>query len=198
MTTPTPPVSEQALIAHAQEGDRNAAGELFQRHLLSSLRVARAILRDRDEAEDAVQAAFLHALRGLGSFRGDASFKTWITRIVVNSCLLQLREKRSKAMGVHLEGRNEADWASRLAARTPTPEKAAWCEEIAVAFSRAVAGLPHHLREAYTLVTVSELPIHEAASSLGLTLAATKSRLFRARAGIRASLEPVRSGSYHI
>jgi RNA polymerase sigma-70 factor, ECF subfamily len=168
--------------------------ELVGRHYPASLRLARGFLRHTEDAEDAVQAAYFLAFRHLEHFRGEASFKTWITRIVVNCCLLQLRNARRRATWVRLEDWDGMQGPNLLPSDTPTPEKAAWCVEISSALSAAVASLPRHLGEAYTLFEISGLSLREVASSLGLSVSATKTRVFRARAGIRRSLHPVWSG----
>jgi RNA polymerase sigma-70 factor (ECF subfamily) len=183
-------ITEDALIARSKQGDQEAIGELFGRHYSRSLKQATGILRHHDDAQDAVQAAYFRAFRRLDNFRGEASFKTWITRIVVNCCLLQLREARRRVTWVQLDDRNRPLGLDALASHTPTPDKIALSEEIEGAVSLAVSKLPMHLKEAYTLFTISELSLQEVASSLGLTLSATKTRLFRARAGIRTSLRP--------
>jgi RNA polymerase sigma-70 factor (ECF subfamily) len=184
-------IPESDLIARSKKGDQDAITELFGGHYAASLRIALGILRNSDDAQDAVQAGYLLAFRSLATFRGEGSFKTWITRIVMNSCFLQLREARRRVTWVGIEGRNGMGLGDVLPCPAPTPEKSVWCRELSSAFSTAVARLPKHLREPYTLFAISGLPLREVATVLGLTLSATKTRLFRARAGIRISLRPV-------
>ena len=185
--------AEATLIDRSKRGDQNAIGELFRRHYSQALKVATAILRRDEDARDAVQSAFLLAFRRIGSFRGESSFKTWITRIVVNCCLLQLRT-RNRATLVQFEDRNGSCGSDALISKSPTPEVSAWCSEVGAAVSRAVSMLPKHLQEPYTLFTFSGCPLEEVAALLGLTVAATKTRLFRARAGMRMSLQPIWAG----
>ena len=186
--------SEIELIAHGRRGDQAALTELFGRHYASCLRVARVILRSNDDSQDAVQAAYLLAFRHLRRFRGDACFKTWITRIVVNCCLMQLREARRRASWVTLEDLHGRG-ADALASRSPSPETVTWSGEIASALSEAFARLPKNLSETYGLYATSNLSLKEVAAQLGLTLPATKTRVSRARAGMRRHLEPIWSGS---
>ena len=188
------PTTEDLLIARSKQGDQEAMAELFHGHYAPCLRLAYGILRHGEDAQDAVQTGLFMAFRRLESFRGEASFKTWITRIVVNSCLLQLRETRRRVTWVRLEDRNGLHGPDLLPSPAATPEKIAWRREISTAFSAAVAKLPEHLREAYTLFAISGLSLREVADALGLTVSATKTRLFRARAGIRTTLQPVWSG----
>jgi len=184
-------ILESDLIARSKEGDEHAITELFRRHYAASLRIAFGILRNPEDAQDAVQSGYLLAYRNLAGFRGEGGFKTWITRIIMNSCFLQLREARRRVNWVGIESRNGMGLGDVLPSRAPTPEKSAWCRELSSAFSNAVARLPKHLREPYTLFAISGMPLREVATVLGLTPSATKTRLFRARAGIRISLRPV-------
>jgi RNA polymerase sigma-70 factor (ECF subfamily) len=114
--------------------------------------------------------------------------------MVVNCCLLQIREARRRGSWVQLEGQGGQHHTDRLPSSLPTPEKYTWGREIAAALSYALARLPKHLRETYTLFTEAEMSLHEVASTMGLSLSATKTRIFRARAGLRTSLQPVWAG----
>src|ERR1700751_2891728 len=80
------------LVGDARSGNRDAIAELFRRYYPHAIAVARLILPAQEEFLDAVQSAYLSAFRNFQSFRGDASFKTWITRIVRNQCIMRLRE----------------------------------------------------------------------------------------------------------
>jgi RNA polymerase sigma-70 factor, ECF subfamily len=172
------------LIGRGKLGDQTAISELFGRHYPSLLRVARRIL-SWDESLDAVQTAYFAAFQHLDSFRGDASFKTWITRIVVNCCLGRLREPGRRISCVRLEGLRGGLEPHILASPGPSPERTTWLLEITSACNGAISKLPKHLREVLRLHSVSGLSIQEAARKLGLTVPATKTRLFRARAGLR-------------
>src|SRR5690606_10113918 len=76
-------------------GDQPALEALMRRHNQRLFRVARALLKDDQEAEDAVQEAYLSAYRHASGFRGDAQVTTWLSRIVVNGCLMRLRQRRA-------------------------------------------------------------------------------------------------------
>jgi RNA polymerase sigma-70 factor (ECF subfamily) len=186
--------SDDILIGQSKQGDQRAMEELVNRHYPASLQFARGFLRYTEDAQDAVQVAYFMAFRRLEAFRGEASFRTWITRIVVNCCLAQRRETRRKRTRVQPNDRNGMSELDILPSCAPTPEKATWCREISTAFSAAVARLPAHLRETYTLFEIAGLSLAEVASALGLSISATKTRVFRARAGVRKSLQPVWSG----
>ncbi len=191
MTTITMlPKPERDLIAACKQGNQAAIGELFERYYPSSLRVARGILRSEPESQDAVQAAYLSAFRHLDRFREDSAFKTWITRIVVNCCLMQIRERTYRLRWVHLKEIEQTAGAIVLRSPAPSPEETASSRELASAHSRALAKLPLRWREVYLLRDVSGLSLQEAANELGVTVAAAKTRLFRARARMRRLLRP--------
>jgi RNA polymerase sigma-70 factor, ECF subfamily len=186
---------EPELIALGKQGDQAAIEELFGRHYSSSLHLARSILRSEEASQDAVQVAYFSAFRHLHSFRGDASFKTWIARIVVNCCRSQLREFRRQMTWVNLEDLNDGMGPSKFASPGPTPEAAFWRQEIHSAFLSAVSRLPKSLREAFALHSISGLSLAEVAATLGLTAPATKTRVFRARARVRMDLSPLWPGA---
>jgi RNA polymerase sigma-70 factor (ECF subfamily) len=186
-----PEKSERELIAAGKRGDKAAIAELFERHYASSLRVARGILRSEEESQDAVQSAYLSAFRHLHTFRGDASFKTWIGRIVTNHSLMRLRQPWLRLNRVDLDSLAVNGASSVLTCPAPNPEKATFSREIATALADAAAMLPKHFREVFHLYAVLGLTVREVATATGLTLPAAKSRLFRAQARIREHLQPV-------
>src|SRR5271157_5567141 len=89
--------ADEELVALAQNNDRQAFAELIERHAPTCQRLARSILRDRQDAEDEVQNACWKAFEHIEQFQRDAKFSTWLSRIVVNQCLMRLRkEKRAR------------------------------------------------------------------------------------------------------
>jgi RNA polymerase sigma-70 factor (ECF subfamily) len=182
---------EPELVADCKRGDRAALTELFGRYYASCLSLARGMLRSVEESQDAVQWAYVSALRHLYNFRGDATFKTWITRIVMNHCLARLRERRRRRDLISLEDLNGRGALTVLASAAPTPEKSTLSHEIACALSDAAARLPKSLHEVFALCALSGLSLKEAAAVLGITVGATKTRLCRAHQCLRSHLEPV-------
>jgi RNA polymerase sigma-70 factor (ECF subfamily) len=182
---------ERELIAACKRGDRAAGTELLGRHYASSLRLARGMLRSEEESQDAVQSAYFSALRHIRNFRGDATFKTWITRIVMNECLARLHERKRRRAWVSLDDRDRSAELNMLASSAPTPEKLTLSQEIASALSDAASILPKPLRDVFALCAFSGRSLEEAATALGLTIGATKTRLFRAHARMRSHLQPV-------
>ena len=180
--------SEQHLVAEGQAGNAAAIGELFERYQHSSLHLARRILTKECEAEDAVQSAYCSAFSHFENFRREASFKTWLHRIVVNCCLVTLRQRWHKISidtSHYLATAKLEDFSSPM----QSPEKAAWWSQVATAHEKAIAQLPATMRKAYLLYAHAEMPIAQIAVELGLSLPAAKTRVFRARNAVRTSIE---------
>ncbi len=186
-----PESRELELIAAGKRGDEAAISELFEHHYPAALRVARGILRSEEDSQDAVQSAYLTAFRHLGSFRGDSAFKTWITRIVTNHCLMLLRQPRFRFRWINFDELAGSGGPSQPVSKGLSPENAALSGELALALSEAVARLPERLCEVFKLYAFSGLTIREVAEVTGLTLPAAKTRLFRAQTRMRAHLRPV-------
>ena len=162
-----------------------AINELFAQHYKASLRVASRILRSKEDSEDAVQAAYCAAFRHFHRFRGESSFKTWIARIVVNCCLMHLRDRRARPQ-VPLD-----DVESTVASHAATPEVLCYLAELHAAHARATSKLPKVLRDVYAETVTSDIAFSKVAAQLRLTAPAAKSRLFRARRKIEHALQPV-------
>jgi len=186
-TRQTSETTDQELVEQSRGGDEAAMTKLIQRHYGTSLRVAQSILRNQSDSEDAVQAAYGRAFRYLHTFRAEARFSTWITSIVVNQSLMHLRRQR-RATLLSLDEPTHEQAARYLTSRDPTPEENAARREISAAIARALARLPNGLRMPYTLHAVSGLSVAEVADELGLSVSATKSRIFRARCSLESRL----------
>ncbi len=166
----------------------DAINELFAQHYKASLRTAYRILRSREDSEDAVQSAYCAAVRHFHRFRGDSSFKTWITRIVVNCCLMQLRERRTRPQ-VALD-----DIRRDLPSHDATPETLCYLREIRAAHATAASSLPRSLKEVYEPILIAGRAFPTVAQHLGLTASAAKSRFFRARRKVEQALRSVVPG----
>lgn len=184
---------DDRLVTQSKSGDREAMTELVRRHYPGSLRIARSILRSEDEAQDAVQESYRAAFQHLHNFRQNACFKTWISRIVVNQSLMVFRRSR-RVVWTSLEEVLTAGRGSlELTSGEPTQEDVLLHRESVRAASHALSRLPPSLREAYELHEVAGLSVGEVAARLGLSVAATKSRLFRARSFLRSRLSKTHS-----
>ena len=163
--------------------------ELFRRHYTHSTSVARRILPAQEEFLDAVQSAYLSAFRNFRSFRAEASFKTWITRIVVNECRMHLREPGRHPRVRSLDQPDDGGAPLTIAADSPTPEDLVLRAEMERAVRDATAKLPKRLNDVFTRYTFSGLSLEATARALGLTVPATKTRLFRARCLVRQAVQ---------
>jgi RNA polymerase sigma-70 factor (ECF subfamily) len=177
---------DDELLTLVQEGDQAAFEELMRRNSSSSFKLAISILRDRQEAEDAVQESYWNAWRAVGKFQRESKFSTWITRIVTNQCLMRLRKER-RASFLYLDDRDAGGEVGRLeiADSGPTPETELGNTELAVILRQEAGKLPPLLRDVLMLRDLSELPMPEVAERLGITLMAAKTRLARARSELR-------------
>jgi RNA polymerase sigma-70 factor (ECF subfamily) len=154
--------------------------------------LARTMLRDADEAADVVEDALLRVREAAVGFRGTRGLRTWVLRIVANRCRDLLRRRRFTA------GRPEDfDPIAESGLRSEPLES--WDEGIdqarlLVLLERAIDALPPEQREAVVLRDRLGLSYEEAAETLGVSVAAIKSRLFRARASLREALKPLAEG----
>jgi RNA polymerase sigma-70 factor, ECF subfamily len=182
--------SDEDLLNRAQNGDNAAFAELIERHQGTCKKVAFSILRDKLDAEDEVQNACWKAYEHLSQFQRDARFSTWLSRIVVNQCLMRLRKDR-RAKFLYLdEGLAGEEIATlELADQTPSPEDDLGRTEVGRLLQEEIRRIPPLLREVFLLREVQELPMPRVAKTLGITVAAAKSRLLRARQELRGRLQ---------
>jgi RNA polymerase sigma-70 factor (ECF subfamily) len=178
------------LVAKAKSGHEDAFGELYKRHRLKAHRTALRILRNQQDAEDAVQRAFQRALVNLERFREDSTFSTWLTRIAINEALMLLRQRRTREP--LLENRVDADQEYGdldIADGGPTPEEVLCETERRAALLQAVGQLRENLRIIVLHRDLKGLTSAETAKFLGLTVGTVKARTFRARKFLRKHLE---------
>lgn len=180
---------DDLLVEQAQEGDNAAFAVLMERHYQSSLKLALSILRDRQDAEDEVQNACWKAYEHLGQFQRDAKFSTWLTRIVVNQCLMRLRQSK-RARFLYIDDTLIGDEVGTLELRdgSASPEQELGQGEVADVLQHEIRRIPPLLRNVFVMRDVQELPMQEVADSLGISVAAAKSRLLRARLELRNRL----------
>jgi len=169
--------AEKELLARARAGDQAAFGELCKRSEPRLLRMARHIVRNEEDAQDAVQEALLNAFRNLSAFDERSSFFTWATRIAINSSLMQLRKRRHFFLKF-------TDYApDDLAVKDPSPGPEALLAEKdeQKLLHEAIRSLPRKLRVVVELKQFQERSIEETASVLSITCPAAKARFFRAK-----------------
>lgn len=191
-------LTDLELAQMAAGGDAAAFRTIMQRNNERLYRVARSVLGNDGDAEDAVQDAYLKAYAKLGEFRGDAALSTWLTRIVLNEALERLRRRR-RADKLKATINEEAQTAQIV--RFPgmeqelDPERAAATRQVAAIIERAVDALPLDFRTVFVLRCVEEMSVEETALQLAIPEATVKTRLHRARRALRRLLDDEVSNS---
>jgi RNA polymerase sigma-70 factor (ECF subfamily) len=187
-------VDQGSLVAALKAGDNAAFEELMRTGLPPMLAVARRMLGREDDAQDAVQDAFLSALKAINDFDGRSQVTTWLHRIVINACLMKLRSQRrrpERAIGDLLPHFAD-DGHQKQPSRSWKPQPSAGIErtELRSLVRSKIDELPEPHREVLMLRDIEELDTDETATLLGLTPAAVKTRLHRARQALRTLLDP--------
>jgi RNA polymerase sigma-70 factor (ECF subfamily) len=186
----TSATSDVDLVALCVEGDRAGFETLMRRYNSRLFRVARSILKDDAQAEDALQDAYLRAYRQIRDFRGTAQVSTWLTRIVINQALMIVRKRKRDAVLVAFEERRSPDDREREMPDTTgeSPSDAVLRAETRRLLERRIDELPLTFRTVFVMREVQEMTVEETAACLDIPEATVRSRLFRARALLRASL----------
>ena len=172
--------------------------EMFVAYRQKFVAMAHAILRKREDAEDAVQNAFLLGHRHLRSFEGRSALTTWFTRIVLNAALMiQRKHKLSRIKPLPETISHEANWTERIPNSQPDPEMVHAERETLQFINGVLAKMKPALRQALTMTYYDELSGPEACALLGLSAGTFKARLFRAKRQLlnqaqRALVAPVR------
>jgi RNA polymerase sigma-70 factor (ECF subfamily) len=179
-----------ALVHASKSGDVAAFEELVKRYDRKLLRIAKNLMHNREDAEEAVQETFLKAFQHLGQFRGDAKFSTWLIRIAMNQSLMMLRKLRSaREVSIDKDFQSEernlpidvADWA-------PNPEQLYGAAELREILRDTLKQLHPRLRAVFVLRDIEGLSVQQTADALNLTLVAVKARSWRARSQLRERL----------
>ena len=174
--------------------DPEAVRVITRRSNQRLFRAAWAILKNRAEAEDAVQSAYLNAFAAIGEFEGRSSLSTWLTRIVVNEALGRARAARRRA--AHLDAGSVADidhYREKLMQGSAThdrPDGEFARAQVRRLLEAAVARLPTEFRTVSVLREIEEMSVEDTAQVLDILPATVKTRLLRARLRLREDLAP--------
>lgn len=184
--------SDEDLVALVRGGNGMAFGAIMQRYNPRLYRVARGVVRDDCEAEDVLQEAYVRAYGALGSFRGDASLSTWLTRIVLNEALGRLR-RRPPTEELEAIDRAVLSGDARVimfpgVTAPGDPESAAARAQIRRLLEDAIDDLPDAFRVVFVMRDIEEMSIEDTAGHLGILPETVKTRLHRARRQLRTSL----------
>jgi len=176
-------LADRFVKTHAEALRRRALEEMFVTSRSKFVAIAYSILRNREDAEDAVQNAFLSGYRHLRAFEGRSALRTWFTRIVLNAALMIQRKRKPSAIAPLPEHSNshEVNWIESIPASQPDPETAHAERETFDFINEILGKMKPVLRQAYTMTYFEELSGPEACALLGISSAAFKARLFRAR-----------------
>jgi RNA polymerase sigma-70 factor (ECF subfamily) len=183
--------SDADLVNRVLHRDEAAARALIQRYNRKLFRVARSVLADDGEAEDALQEAYLHAFASLSGFRGDASLSTWLTRIVLNQAYQRLRRRPDVPAGdINLDlERKGADVIPFPASQAAIdPERAMAQRQLCQLVERAIDDLPVDFRTVLVARLVEGMSVEETAAAFALQPETVKTRLHRARRLLRDAL----------
>lgn len=187
------PPEEAELLARLRAGDEAAYERWVRESAPRVLRVVRRFMRNEQDAQDVAQDAFLSAFRHLARFDGSARLSTWLHRIAVNAALMKLRSKR-RHPEESIEERlprfdSEGSHEHAPSAWALPGDAALESAEIRKAVRAAIDELPDLYRDVLLLRDIEELSTEEAAAALGITVAASKTRLHRARLALRERLD---------
>ena len=193
MATAVRPLTEIELAERCRARDRDAIRAIVTANNQRLFRAAWSILKDRSEAEEAVQSAYLSAFDSLDTFEGRSSLSTWLTRIVINESLGRLRAQKRRRD--HLEGAGVAvleDYREALmgGSEARPPDAALAREQMRLLLEQAVSALPEAFRTVFVLREVEGLTGEETAEVLDLPVATVKTRLHRARRKLQQILAP--------
>lgn len=191
--TETVPDDDAMLVARARRGDTTAIRRIIKAHNQRLYRVARAVLRDDHEAEDVVQETYVRAFTHLDGFRNEARLSTWLTRIALNEALGRKRRQRPTVDFTDMDDLNDPSDTEILMIPTGQatlgPEAALGRTEVRAMLEEAIEALPDPFRVVFILRDVEDMSAEEASAHLGVRPETIKTRLFRARRLLRATLE---------
>ena len=181
---------EHLLVAAAKSGDTTAFEELVNRYERKIFRLTMNITRNREDAEDSMQDAFMKAYSHLENFQEDSRFYTWLVRIAANEALMRLRKRRPNQFSLDepIEGEDDfipqqiEDWG-------PSPEQRFAQSEMRDILRKVIDDLQPDFRVVFVLRDVEGLSTEETAEAVGISVAAVKSRLLRARLKLRQKLD---------
>jgi RNA polymerase sigma-70 factor, ECF subfamily len=194
------PEMEAALIERVRNGEHEAFYELVCPHERGIYLAALSILNNDADAEEVVQEAILKAFKAIGRFRGEAKFSTWIIQITINEARMKLRKDRRHlydSLDEPRRGEDAGDYVPRdFADWREIPSEALETSRLRQALKRGLESLSPKYRQVLVLRDVEHLNIAETAKLLGITEAAVKTRLLRARLMMRDALAPGFDGAW--
>jgi RNA polymerase sigma-70 factor, ECF subfamily len=183
-------IDDVTLVHASKTGDIAAFEELVKRYDSKLLRIAQHVTHNREDAQDAVQEAFLKAFQKLEQFRENSKFSTWLVRIAINQSLMRLRKQHRKSEVAINQGfqTEEEVLSPEITDWAPNPEERCRASEIRQILIKTLRKLRPNLSVVFVLRDIEGLSTEETASALNLSQAAVKTRLLRARLQLREEL----------
>ena len=185
------PIDDQTLIERCRTGDAAAFEPLVQKYRDRAWRLAFNVLRDREDAWDVTQEAFVRAWQALPSFRGQSAFYTWLFRIVVNVAADRARQRAARGRAFGTERVSEEEWERTMVDQGAAPDDEARRAQERERITRALAALPEHHRTIIMLSDLEGLSYREIAEVLDIPMGTVMSRLHHARKRLRDILGPM-------
>jgi RNA polymerase sigma-70 factor (ECF subfamily) len=197
VVTTEPLDSDRDLVARCQAGDEAAFDELVRRHQQRAVNVAWQLLRDREDAVEVAQDAFVSVYRNIAGFRNECEFTTWLHRIVVNLARNRHRwwHRRGREQTMSLDAplaTDDGPLERQFAVVAPGPQAEAAQAEFVEQVTAAMGRLPRKYREALVLRNVEELSYEEIATVLRCSVGTVKSRIARGREKLRETMSDER------
>lgn len=182
--------SDDVLVRAAQGGDNRACRAILTKYNRRLYRIARGILRNDTEAEDAVQEAYVNAFTHLAAFRGESSLSTWLSRIVMNESLARLRSRRPTVdIAEVVAPEREAEIIQFPNTVRTDPERTMAQRELLRLVERVTDELPDVYRTVFVTRVIEGMSVEDTAELLGIRVETVKTRLHRARKLVREHLD---------
>jgi RNA polymerase sigma-70 factor (ECF subfamily) len=186
---PKEPEDDRNLVERARQGDREAFGTLVRRYQDRAFNLAYQMVRNREEALDISQEAFTRAYTSLPAFKGEASFTTWLHRIVVNLAIDSLRRKQRGGTAAYDDTRAAPETAEAEPPAHDDPATTLETKQVRVLLSRGIAQLPPAQRAVLVLREIEGMSYEEISRAVGCNLGTVMSRLFYARRRLQQVLK---------
>jgi len=179
--------TDREIIRRVLDGDVRCFGILVDKHKAKAMTLAMRILKNREDAEEALQDAFVRVYRALSSFEWKSSFSTWLYRIVYNTCATAAG-KRDRKLHISLDAADEDGQIKEIESDELQPDIEMESNEFSKIVHEEVEKLPAVYGSTFTLFTIQDMSYEEIVQVTGLPLGTIKARLFRARTMLREAI----------
>ncbi len=191
----TEALTDEEIISRVLSGEKQLYELIMRKYNQRLYKICRAYVRDEDMAEDVMQETYVNAYRKLDRFEGRSKFSTWLTRILINEALGQVKQQRRFApLVLHFPGQPASTEEHHLSTE-PTPEEHLMNNELKEILERAVDDLPEKYRVVYMMREVEEMSVTETGECLHITESNVKVRLNRAKEMLREHISKLYRGA---